>query len=539
MFKKVSAIIIALCLVTVLVTGCGKSGSGNSDITAAQAETEAKEIITNLSKPDMNRWQYSEDYDVYYQAEIDYCEKPADETYEKLAIFVPGAYINTTENEDGTYTCKLNENADINGYTASTAPIVIPVNTPFYAADKALTYSDLNEHKSIIEIMTDYTSKGFVFVHAGCRGIEEGAPAGVTDLKAAVRYLRYSDDIIAGDAESIFVFGMSGGGAQAAILGASGDSELYNPYLEAIGVVQGVSDSVKGSMNWCPVCDVDTSNAAYEWMMGCTRTDQSYEQKAISDALANAFADYINSAGFTDKDGNTLTLKKSKEGIYQAGSYYDYIKRVIEHSLNNYLSDIEFTDCTEQEYIDELNANKKWINYDKSTNTATITSVEDFVKKCKKASDWFLAFDQPGSRNTLFGYGDGKGAHFDRILTDILTKLNSEYADEYIADLEKTDSFGNTAEQRVKMYAPLYYLLKSQDGYGKSKVAKYWRIRSGIEQNTNALTTEVNLSLALEHCEGVESVDFETIWAQNHSPAERKGTDVSNFIEWVDACMKG
>lgn len=78
--------------------------------------------------------------------------------------------------------------------------------------------------------------------------------------------------------------------------------------------------------------------------MGCTRSERSAEEQAISDGLANAFAEYVNSAGFTDKDGNALTLTKSKEGIYQAGTYYEYVKSVIEKSLNNYLSDTKFDD---------------------------------------------------------------------------------------------------------------------------------------------------------------------------------------------------
>lgn len=68
---------------------------------------------------------------------------------------------------------------------------------------------------------------------------EEGAPAGVTDLKAAVRYIRYNEGSIPGSMERIFTFGMSGGGAQSALMGATGDSELYLPYLEAIGARDG------------------------------------------------------------------------------------------------------------------------------------------------------------------------------------------------------------------------------------------------------------------------------------------------------------
>ena len=88
------------------------------------------------------------------------------------------------------------------------------------------------------------------------------------------------------------------------------------------------------------------------------------------------------------------------------------------------------------------------------------------------------------------------------------------------------------------MYTPLYYLLESSDGYETSEVAKYWRIRTGIAQSDTSLTTEVNLALALENYDSVEDVDFETVWGEGHTQAERTGESASNFIEWVNACMK-
>ncbi len=245
---------------------------------------------------------------------------------------MPGDYFSGTDNGDGTFTCEVKD-AAVNGYTADTAPIVMPIETPGYSAQAALTaYMSLPE----------YMEAGFVYVHAGCRGRDAGAPAGVTDIKAAVRYLRYTDNTIPGDAEKIFVFGMSGGGAQSAIVGAAGDSELYAPYLEQIGAVQGVSDAVYGSMDWCPITNLDSADEAYEWMMGVTRSGLSDEEQAISDAMAVSFADYINQAGIKDENGNVLTLEESAEDIYQAGSYYDYIVGVVENSLNSFLSDTEF-----------------------------------------------------------------------------------------------------------------------------------------------------------------------------------------------------
>ena len=596
----------ALLCTTMLACGSGAASADAAD--DLRGETEA---VTNLPKVDQTAWQYNGDDDVYYQIGISYCETPADTAYETLAIFVPGAYMTATENGDGTYTCEIDPDAVAGAYTAETAPIVMPINTPGYSAMAALTsYASF----------TSYTDEGFVYVHAGCRGRDAGAPAGVTDLKAAVRYLRYTDDVIPGNAERIFTFGMSGGGAQSALMGSTGDSALYDAYLEEIGAVTGVSDAVLGSMCWCPITNLDTADEAYEWMMGVTRSGLTEEEQHISDQLAEAFAAYINSAGIKDPDGLVLTLSESADGIYQAGSYYDYMKTVIEESLNHFLSDTEFpydassasggrrggfgggipggfggqnpfggeqrpergegtpdfgaeqkpdgemmsgevsfeeldditrnettggvslsgTYETAQDYIDALNAEREWVHYDAATNTASITSIEDFVLACKSASKNLGAFDQLDGgqgENTLFGYSDGNGAHFDAILADILNALGSDYAADYAEDLAKQDSEGNTVDYRVNMYTPLYYLLESSEGYQESTVAKYWRIRTGIAQGDCSLSTEMNLALALENDERVESVDFETIWGAGHTQAERSGNSTDNFIAWVKTCL--
>ena len=196
---------------------------------------------------------------------------------------------------------------------------------------------------------------------------------------------------------------------------------------------------------------------------------------------------------------------------------------------------------TAQDYIATLNADGEWVSYDADTNTAEITSIDAFVKAFKTASKSLGAFDQLDEgqgENELFGYGDGSGAHFDATLAAILETLGNDAAADYAKDLSTTDSVGNTAETRLNMYTPLYYLLESSEGYGTSEVAQYWRIRTGITQSDTALSTEVNLALALENYQGVEDVDFETVWGAGHTQAERTGDSTTNFIEWVNACMK-
>ena len=251
------------------------------------------------------------------------CADPADEKYETLGIFVPAAYMNAKDNGDGTFTCTINNQAAVKGYTADSAPIVIPVNTPGYSAMAAPT--------DYVTDSASYTDAGFIYVAAGCRGRDAGAPAGVTDLKAAIRYIRYNDGVIPGDVDRVFSFGMSGGGAQSALLGATGDSEDYEPYLTVIGAVSGVSDAVTGSMCWCPITELDYADEAYEWNLGNTRTDLTEKEQTLSDQMAEAFAKYINDLGLKDASGNTLTLEESENGIYQAGTYYEYLKGVVEN----------------------------------------------------------------------------------------------------------------------------------------------------------------------------------------------------------------
>ncbi|KJZ93147.1 MULTISPECIES: hypothetical protein [Clostridium] len=69
-------------------------------------------------------------------------------------------------------------------------------------------------------------------------------------------------------------------------------------------------------------------------------------------------------------------------------------------------------------------------------------------------------------------------------------------------------------------------------------MAKYWRIRTGINQTDTALTVETNLKLALQNYDGVESVDFATVWGQPHTTAECTGNSTDKFISWVDECLK-
>ena len=559
---------------------------------------------------DETTWVYDSDNDVYYQIGVQYCAQPAALDYETLAVVVPGAYLTGTYNGDGTYTCTVNPDGTVNGFTAETAPMMMPVNTAGYSAQAAATSYSYSS-------VSAYLDAGYVYVYSGCRGRSNGynddgslayaggAPWGVTDLKAAVRYLRLNNSTIPGDPERIFAFGHSGGGAQSAVLGASGDSELYFDYLASIGAAMYdedgnyISDAICGAMCWCPITSLDYADEAYEWNMGQymdsgTRAEGTWT-KLLSQDLAVSYGEYLNQLGLKDEDGNALILEQSEDGIYASGSYYDYVLGQIELSLNNFLEDTEFpytpsnsmmadggfgpppdggaggppddggpmpwltgesdtesvTYETPEDYINSLNEDETWVEYDAATGKAHVTSIAAFARQQKTASKNVAAFDdldRGQAENYVFGDSQNDALHFDAMMAAILEENQekySQYSDfdpQYVTDYQEyktsVDDWGSDSLTRQNMYNPMYFLSDYYDGCGSSHVASHWRIHTGITQGDTALTVEMNLALALQQNSSVDDVEFQTVWGQGHTMAERTGSGETNFIVWVAECLK-
>jgi hypothetical protein len=502
-FLKLSAAAMAgyfLVACTPTTTTTAQPAATSAGTAAATTDTTKTNASADGLTFNTRVWNYDKDNDVYYRIGVQYCAKPETTEYETLGIYVPGAYLTATANGDGTYTASVNEGGTFNGFTAKTAPVVFPVNTPGYSAMKAPTAYNYSE-------VSSYLKAGFIYAYAGMRGkangydanqkltFSGGAPWGVTDLKAAVRYIRYNKSVLPGSTDNMFVFGMSGGGAQSAVMGSCGDSQQYTPYLQSIGAAmtdangQSISDAVSGAMAWCPITSLDYADEAYEWNMGQfastgTRADGTFTA-ALSKDLATAFADYINKLSIKDKAGNVLTLEKSDNGIYTAGSYYAYVVSTVEESLNNFLADTKFpytksaggfpgggtppnggtppdgnlpqggmpadgtpqagnaatgttastetatTYQTVQDYMTSLNKDTQWVTYDASANKATISGLAPFVATCKTPSKNVAAFDDLSrgqAENDAFGNDDSDTLHFDAVLADLLAKNQDTYA---------------------------------------------------------------------------------------------------------------
>ena len=158
--------------------------------------------------------------------------------------------------------------------------------------------------------------------------------------------------------------------------------------------------------------------------------------KSLSNDLTQKYVECVNAIKLKDPKGNELTLTDTNEG-----TYYDYLKSIIQESLNNFLSDTTFpytpssnqggpggggnppsgdppsggnrpstrrldTYQTASEYISSLNSASAWVTYDSSTNKATITNVGDFVTNCKSVTKDVGAFDslsKSQAENKLIG----------------------------------------------------------------------------------------------------------------------------------------
>ena len=524
-----------------------KAHSQVSEEDAEEPDTVEKKEDTFTGILDMNNWKYNEKDGIYYQTDIYYAQDSLNSAYQKMALFVPEKYLRCEKHKGRMYSCVPNMASIVEKYTVRTAPIVSVISSPNYKGEPALTeYRDFKE----------FTDAGFIYAHIGFRGIDAEAPAAVTDIKAAIHFIKYNSERIPGNTDSIYFLAANEGSVLAAVTAASGNDRSYQPYLQQIGALNGLNDNIKGVMLVNPVSGLDTANEAVEWYFSSNRYNVVGEQKKISEKMAKEYAGYINRAGFMGYGGKALTLQYSKNGIYQDGTYYDYVKNVIEDSLITFIKRTTFpykvpksweiseekasetgsikltgTYQTKKKFYDDLNGQKIWI-IDRSILGTYISSLKDFLNAFRLKQLPIAYYDNPkkdSKENILFDV-EGKGVHFDTYTATIFK--NTPQGKEMATDLYKRDIAGNTTTMRVNMYNPLYYLIPSYDGYNTSTVAPLWRIRAGLLQTQTILPTSVNLFLAVKNYPNVKYADYEAVWGMGDISGIRK-KDKLEFINWV------
>lgn len=122
-------------------------------------------------------------------------------------------------------------------------------------------------------------------------------PYPIACMKAVIRYLRYDTNAeqIPGDKERIFFLGNSSGGDMATVIGASGNSDLFTPYLEELGAAPG-RDDVFCALPSCPVMMRGYGDNAFAWALYGDLSDNP-DALEINRRLASDYVPYLNSLG--------------------------------------------------------------------------------------------------------------------------------------------------------------------------------------------------------------------------------------------------
>lgn len=410
---------------------------------------------------------------------IVYALHPSDTRYQTLNIYIPEAYF---------------KQETIDGFNAESAPIFFPNQVGGYmpaTAGKPETDSRSNTPNAIMIAL----SKGYVVASAGARGRTEStgrAPAAIVDLKAAVRYLKANDRVMAGNAEKIISNGTSAGGALSALLGASGDAPEFEPYLRDMGAAQG-SDRIFAVSAYCPITNLEHADAAYEWQfngvndyqkMDITMLDyrverklvkgtQTAEQSALSNQLKPLFPSYVNSLKLKDSSGKLLTLDKQGNG-----SFKTHIEQLLRQSAQTALDNQ--TDLSQQ----------TWLNISgKRVLSASFDRYAPFVGR-QKTTPAFDGVDLSTGENNLFGDSTVEKKHF----TDFSAQHSS------IAGAQRADT------QIVRMMNAMNFADKAG--------ARYYRIRHGVNDRDTSVAIPTMLALKLQN--SGKQVDFALPWGQGH-----------------------
>jgi hypothetical protein len=418
---------------------------------------------------------------------ISYVSKPVDTRYQTMNFYVPSEYY---------------QGKSIRNYTKETAPIFLPNTVGGYMPGAAGRPG--RDRGNLPNTIALALVKGYIVASPGARGRtlkdEKGlytgkAPACIVDLKGAVRYLRHNDKIMPGDAEKIISNGTSAGGALSSLLGATGNSPDYEPYLKAIGAAT-ERDNIFAASCYCPITNLENGDTAYEWLFygvnsydgwGKTGTINA-DQIRISDQLKALFPGYLNSLKLKKTDGSALNLDEDGEG-----SFKDYVKSFVIASAQNALD--------KGQSLSDLG----WITIkDEIVEDIDLGRFIAYATRMKTPPA-FDTLDLSSPENSLFGTETIDNQHFTQFAMDKST--NHSLAERKI----------------VKMMNPMNYI-----GANRITTAKYWRIRHGAVDRDTSLAIPVILTTKLQN--NGFNVDFALPWGQGHGG----DYDPDELFAWID-----
>jgi hypothetical protein len=338
------------------------------------------------------------------------------------------------------------------------------------------------------------------------------APAAIVDLKAAVRYLKYNDKLMPGNANKIISNGTSAGGAMSTLLGATGNNKDYEPYLKALGAAS-AADDIFAVSAYAPITNLEHADMAYEWQFNGVndykRIDISMldykvqrkevagtlteSEREVSDKLNAQFPAYLNSLGLKDENGKKLTLDAKGNGNFK-----ELVKSYVIASAQKALS--AGKDLT----------SVAWLTI--KDGKVTEMDFEGYVKymERQKSPPAFDALNLSSGENQEFGTATIDKQHF------------TSFA------MENSSVKGTRAsEQIVRMMNPMAYI-----GKANTNTSKYWRIRHGTKDKDTGLAISVMLATLLQN-KGY-NVDIELPWDRPHSG----DYDLNELFSWIESITR-
>ncbi|MBQ6434583.1 MAG: hypothetical protein IJJ09_01120 [Synergistaceae bacterium] len=407
--------------------------------------------------------------------DIPYVNNPVEPDYQKLNVYIPEEYFN---------------GQSINGFTAETAPILMPNSVGGYFPGKQLIPANDTQHGGAnISLMG--LSKGYVVITPAIRGrtLKNGkAPALIVDYKSAVRWVRHNKDKLpAGDTEKIISNGTSAGGALSSLLGATGNAKNYDEYLNEIGAFD-ERDDIFASTVYCPITNLENADMAYEWIFNGIneyhmRDSREMNEKQIkaSDELKKLFPEYVDNLNFEnyslDSNGNG-TFKNFVEELYIKAA-----QKALDEGKKISVDWLEIKDG-------------KILSADLKKYAVWATRM--------KAAPAFDSLNMDSFENNEFG-----DKHFTKYSFEHSTAENPK-----LADNEKI------------------YIMNPMNFIGNADTAKFWRIRHGVKDRDTSMAVPAILALKLK--EFGYDVDIAAVWDVPHDG----NYDLNELFEWLDKICK-
>ena len=455
---------------------------------------------------------------------ITYVAKPVDATYQSLIVSAPveidGKTVDPTNapilfaNSVGGYMPSSVADATGVGAGGMGGGGGMPSGAPTGSAAAGASAPNANGNTNATGGATASNqllalAAGYVVIEPGARGrtlknssgeYYGTAPAAIVDLKAAVRYVKSNKGRIPGNVDRIVSAGTSAGGALSSLLGASGDSPIYEKYLRELGAAD-ASDAIFAVGAWCPITDLEHADAAYEWNWGTNVTQSTGKvvDQTVSKELQAQFAEYQAKLRLRG-------LKGSGFGALTARNYDEYlVKQYLEPSATKYLTAL--SDSDRATYL----AKNTFITWSGGKATFTWDDFLTHVGARKKTTPAFDAFDLSAGENNLFGAGTTQNRHFTAYSAkNDTTGLSSRRV---AADIP----------EKLHLMNPMHHLAEKVNG----RRSKHWWIRLGTNDSDTSHVISANLAAAASGLG--DEVNHLYYWDEGHGA----NTDPGDFITWI------